>query len=38
MEEQEVQTKCPEAFTSIIKLADEEVDWAKVQEDLAELN
>ena len=37
MEEDDVKSKLPEIYTSIIKF-DEEIDWAKVKEDLEDLN
>ena len=37
MEEDDVKSKLPEIYTSIIKF-EEEIDWAKVKEDLEDLN
>ena len=37
MEEDDVKSKFPEIYTSIIKF-EEEIDWAKVKEDLEDLN
>jgi len=33
-----VQTKCPETFTSILKFAENELNWAEIHQDLEELN